>query len=335
MSYSPVSELGKNAQSIGLVNNLNYQLQVLQRQVSTGKKSETFGGLGGAQAQLTLSLRDQLGALSNYQSTIANVKLRADTMGTALASIPVDASDILAKMKAVPQGGGNVPNLTILKDAANTMLQSVMTKLNTRVDGKYVFAGNQTATAPLADTSAALTNVDTILADYETGTPAATVITSLNGMTNANIGYASNIAAAGTVTARIDEGVTIDYTVKATESPFKDLITGLAMISQLDYSAAHAADFYTLFNNAMSRIDGASSSINTRNGQLGVTRRQLEDTSNTHGDTSGTVEANLAKAEDIDPAAAATKLSNLQTQIQAAYSLIAQLKGLSLVNYLN
>jgi len=42
----------------------------------------------------------------------------------------------------------------------------------------------------------------------------------------------------------------------------------------------------------------------------------------------------ISNLEDVNPYEASTQVTNLQTQIETAYSLTAQLQKLSLVNYL-
>ena len=52
--------------------NINKQLDTLQQQLSTGQKSQTYGGLG-AQSGVAVALNAQLAALSSYDDTITNV----------------------------------------------------------------------------------------------------------------------------------------------------------------------------------------------------------------------------------------------------------------------
>jgi len=62
-------------------------------------------------------------------------------------------------------------------------------------------------------------------------------------------------------------------------------------------------------------------------GQLG-TQQTVTDTSN------NLLQQGLDNGENQDLSVSITNLNNLQTQLQASYQVTAQLKGLSLVNFL-
>ena len=65
-----------------------------------------------------------------------------------------------------------------------------------------------------------------------------------------------------------------------------------------------------------------------------MVRHQLGDQL-TINDTSGNLlQQGLDKAEVQDLSTSITNLNNLQTQLQASYQVTAQLRGLSLVNFL-
>src|SRR3954465_528738 len=59
------------------------QLNDLQRQLGTGKKSDSYAGLG-LDRGLTVGLRSHLSGISGYQSTITQAGVRLNLMQTAL-----------------------------------------------------------------------------------------------------------------------------------------------------------------------------------------------------------------------------------------------------------
>ena len=72
---------------------LRAQLDDLQRQLSTGQKSETFAGLG-VQRGLTVGLQSQLASMSGFDNTITNVGTRLSVAQTALQQIDQSAHTI-------------------------------------------------------------------------------------------------------------------------------------------------------------------------------------------------------------------------------------------------
>ena len=326
-----VSDTGTNFYYGLIVSDLNGKLSDITREISTGKVAAVYGDLG-TKAGTSLSLHARYDMISSYSSAINNVKLKTDQMDQAMKGITTSLQAVLSDMNKISQGG--TPDLTLVQTDAQNAITSVMNVLNTSVGGQFVFGGNQTDKPPIADTTAAGTNVTTIVSAYSSGTSAASIIASLDGMTDAQLGYDPGVAGAGNVKFRADDNMTLDYTVKADESQFKQAITGLSEIANLQYSPGNAASFWTLFNDAKARLTTANTTTTTREGQLGVVRNQMASLLTTQSDTQLAVQNNISNIEDADTAALSSTLQTLQTQVQATYSIISKNTKLSLVNYL-
>ena len=90
---------GIGARSLLMVQSLvdmRTQLGDLQRQMATGKKSDTYAGIG-LDRGLTVGLRSQLSAIGSYNDTIGNVGVRIDVAQSALTRI----GELGREMKAV------------------------------------------------------------------------------------------------------------------------------------------------------------------------------------------------------------------------------------------
>ena len=73
-----VNSLGTNsALSVQTLIDMRNQLDDLQRQLGTGKKADSYAGLG-LDRGLTVGLRSHLSAMSGYQQTITEVGVRLD-----------------------------------------------------------------------------------------------------------------------------------------------------------------------------------------------------------------------------------------------------------------
>ena len=77
-------------QSLG---DMRAQLDDLQRQLGTGKKSTTYAGLG-TDRGLMVGLRSQLSAMTGYADTITNVGMRISLQQNALTGIAKMASSV-------------------------------------------------------------------------------------------------------------------------------------------------------------------------------------------------------------------------------------------------
>ena len=332
-SVSSISTQGANYFQLNTVGKLNQQLQQVMQEVSTGEKANNFGQLG-TQANLSLSLHSEDDLINAYSDAINNVTVRTDSMDSSMTDINSQLSKVLAQMATVSQGSNGTPDLTQLQTLATQALQSIQQDLNSNVDNKYLFGGAMNDASPIQDTTAINTNVSAQLANYGT-LSASTIISNVNGLTEAQLGYNANLAAAPDATVRADNNIDVNYTVKADEDPYKQMMIGLSEIANMPaYDANNSTDYWSLFNDAKARITGGQDDNNTRQGQLGVARSQLSGLLTTHSTAQTTIESNLSGIEAADMGSASTQLQSLQTQLQATYSVIGRLSNLSLLNYL-
>jgi flagellar hook-associated protein 3 FlgL len=143
-----VTGIGGNAGlALQSITDMRNQLNDLQRQLGTGKKSDTYAGLG-IDRGLTVGLRSQLSAISGYQQTISQVGVRLDVMQTALSqfdSITRQAKTQTLQSQYALHGG------TQTQDQINArgMLDSLVGVLNADVDGRYLFSGRAVDQAPV------------------------------------------------------------------------------------------------------------------------------------------------------------------------------------------
>jgi flagellar hook-associated protein 3 FlgL len=115
------------------------RLDDLQRQLGSGKKSDTYSGLG-LDRGLTVGLRAQLSALTGYDDTIANVGVRLDLAQSALGGIATFAQTVKGAMRT-PFAGFDASGQTTNQRTALAQLDQILGLLNTRADNRYLFSG--------------------------------------------------------------------------------------------------------------------------------------------------------------------------------------------------
>src|SRR5262245_782319 len=91
-----VSSIGSSASLIvqSLVD-MRQQLDGLQQQIGTGKKSDTYAGMG-LDRGLAVGLRNQLAAIGGFDDAITNVGVRINLAQTALSRIGSIEHDVKA-----------------------------------------------------------------------------------------------------------------------------------------------------------------------------------------------------------------------------------------------
>ena len=123
-------------------------------------------------------------------------------------------------------------------------------------------------------------------------------------------------------------------TSTSTGSSIRDLMRALATVGSLDQADPTSAGFTTLVNDTSSDMVGISASLTTSVAALGQTQDRLTSQASDLSLTSDALTQQLGSIKDSDPALLSTQLTDTQNQLQASYSLIADMKGMTLAAYL-
>ncbi|MBX9993014.1 hypothetical protein [Phreatobacter oligotrophus] len=126
------------------------QLSDLQRQLGTGKKAETYGGLG-AERGFSLAFRASMSQIDAWQQSISLVSTRISIIDTSLTGISNMISSTKTSMQ--PNEYKLSSGQTIGQVAAGQSLSSIVSMLNANDGTRYVFGGRKSATPPVADPS--------------------------------------------------------------------------------------------------------------------------------------------------------------------------------------
>jgi flagellar hook-associated protein 3 FlgL len=300
---------------------INAQLDTALQQETTGLVSESYSGLG-ANAQLSLDLNPQVAHLKTWQDNIAAATSRLDITQSVLTQINQIATNFYAQSNNINNVGVSEAG-TIAADAQQA-LQQVAQLLNTKDGNVYIFAGQDTANAPIPDTSAATLSA-AALAVPQTGAPFSATLSGTVPTVEVGEGQRVPIgllANQNTLAVSTGAGTTGSYV--------RDIMKGLATLAGLTpgpAAQAGAAAAGTLLN-------GAVTALSDEQGALGEIQSSLTARQTSLAATQTALTDQLSNVQDVDSAATITKVQSLQTQLQASYQLIAGVKSLTLANFL-
>lgn len=140
------------------------QLDDLQRQLGSGKKSIDYAGLG-LDRGLTVSLRSQMSALSSYDDTIAQVGVRLQLGQQVLGRLDTIAHDVksstLTSQFSIDQTGQTADQKTAAND-----LEEFLSLLNSQAGDHYLFSG-KAGDQPATDTADHILNGDGARAGFK------------------------------------------------------------------------------------------------------------------------------------------------------------------------
>ncbi|MBK1669566.1 hypothetical protein CKO28_16120 [Rhodovibrio sodomensis] len=132
---------------------LSSQLQRAQGQIASGKRAETHGELG-LQSKISQALRADV---ADAESFIQTGEMTATRMEVMQASMTAVQDGLVGQRDQVNAAiYRNDVGLPFLEPSAEGRLQDAVARLNTQVEGRYLFSGRTTDVRPVAEAQAIL-----------------------------------------------------------------------------------------------------------------------------------------------------------------------------------
>ena len=338
------------------IDQLNAQNNTLTAEQSTGEVSGSFAGLGD-QAYEAISLGPQITAASTWQNNVSQLQSRLSVSQTALSGISSIATSLQSSLSNL-ESTSSTAGIAAASDSAKRALTQLTSLLNTQDGDNYVFAGAASDQAPvtsadLASSSMVSSIMNAVAQVGETGAAATEAATLASAGDNSSSGSVfssqlsvSPLAAAGMVSqvqvgpggATIATGVTATQGsaagAQSTGSPIRDLIRSLATVAGLSGADPTSAGFAQLVSDTVSQVQTVMTGITGLVSQVGEAQSSATAQSSTLSDLSSALQGQLGSITGADQAAVRTQQVAVQDQLTASYTLIADMKALTLAQYL-
>jgi flagellar hook-associated protein 3 FlgL len=166
------------------------QLTDLQRQLASGQRAQTYGGLG-IQRVSSLTFRNQIGVAQGFSDVIAvtDTRLKVMTQSTdELKTLTQGTQSVMLRTR----GTGGYPEITSAVQQIQAQFEQMVSSLNTQDGGLYVYSGRARDVKPVVDantlmlgdgTNAGLRQVVDERRQADLGTGLGRMTTSLAGAT--------------------------------------------------------------------------------------------------------------------------------------------------------
>jgi flagellar hook-associated protein 3 FlgL len=138
---------GSSILSQSLVN-LHDQLTNLQSQLTTGKKSTSYAGMG-VNEGFAIAARSQLANISAYSDTMSNINTDIGVANTGLQSMVAIGTTVLNSANGSVQTL-NSAGQSIAQQTATSQLSSMLGILNMQAGDRYLFSGSAINTPSVA-----------------------------------------------------------------------------------------------------------------------------------------------------------------------------------------
>jgi flagellar hook-associated protein 3 FlgL len=333
-----VSLLGLSTSQYNRLGTMSRMMDDLQRQIGTQKKYDSLTGFG-LEAQGLLQLRadkDQLETYStNIDSAVQNMKNMTDVITRGVESLNKLASLLQS------QARDSSFDTALINSEARNALSFFEDIANYNFSGRYLFAGTDSTTAPLADTTALIANGATEIADWMAGinttTQATTNLTNLSGTA---LGFSSSLSSAQPMTVRIGPKMEVSYGAIADRSGMQDAVRALGILANLRapdpaVDTPTNTDFSDMIDYITGVMNQATTAMQSSLGSMSGTMTLAQDIQESHKLDINLYAGQVDKKENIDTAEVIARLQALQTQLSASYEATRIMSQLSLANYLS
>lgn len=279
-----------------------------QKQVSSGKLAQDLKGFARS-AETLLAARNIKARTEGFleQGSVLKTRLEAQDLAlTQAADAAQGARQAIAETLAAGRGDALMVSL-------NSWFGSSAEALNSKHGGRYLFAGGQVETKPVAASS---------LADL-TAAPALADVFDNDGLRPVS---------------RLDETTTIESGFLADELG-TDLFAAFRQMQAYveangDFGSPMTAAQTTFLEGMLDDFDTARKGLTEAAASNGLNQNRLDDSLERHDQRALMLSGVVSSVTEVDMAEAITKLQQAQTAVQASAQVFQTLRETSLLNLL-
>jgi flagellar hook-associated protein 3 FlgL len=306
-----IDRVATNSQSQYLLSQImqaESNLNTTQAQVTSGKVSTTYSGIGDQTAVLEAT-RSVANRTTAYQTATTAALTQVNEQDSQLTSL----SDLANSLRtAITTALANNDGSTLMTTAQGIFDQATQI-LNTKdANGNYLYGGDNNTVPPVSISDiSGLASPATASGAFQNGSQASSVMVA-DGQTVQTGVLASDV------------GTQLMATLKS----LVDLNNSTPLTS--DMTSAQQSSL----TSAVSSATTAATTINNVAAQNGNNYNQLQDASDNQTTMSTLYSNFMSNIEEVDMPTAITQLNQDQVALQAAVQVTAQLNQISLLNYL-
>lgn len=332
--------LGDSAQFLAMRRNgttLKTQISALNAELTTGiaaDKGQHLRGDFGVLASITRAID-----MAQINISVAQTaSLQLQTQQTVLARLHDNATEALNATRLVLSGDTDTPihlRMVAFETSASAFDDAVMA-LNASVAGRYVFAGQQSDTAPLAAPAAIL---DALMGSLPSDAGASELLAHVESWF-APMGDFDTIAYHGgnpnTSGLNLGAGYDVQNTLTAQDSAIRKHLGALAYgaLMARGVLADAPADQIQVLQVSTAALDASVENLTTRAAALGIQQARTGQAVVAARAQSTALEIARTELIGVDSYETATRLQDAMTKLDTIYMMTARLSRLSLTEYL-
>jgi flagellar hook-associated protein 3 FlgL len=303
----------------------------------------TLGALTGRDVVLRAELVDVDKLVDTNVLVSGHLDVQQQRIGMLIDTAEAFQKDLFAARNSAD--GGNV-----LMTPASANLQSLLGALNVTMDGQYLFAGTNTAVAPMQNYAPGSTSkiaVDAAFSGtfgFAQNSPSASTITAGNMQTFLDTTFKTlfddpawgqwSTASDQVMRSRISTTQTIDTSVSANEPAFRKLAMAYTMLSDLGTQNLNQATFQVVVDKATLIIGDAINDLAGLGARMGTAQELTTNATSRLKVQADLITQQVTAMEKVDQTEASVRVTTLQNQLEMSLALTTRIQKLSILNYL-
>ncbi|WP_415683691.1 flagellar hook-associated family protein [Breoghania sp.] len=321
----------------------------LTTEMSTGRKADVGLDLGAGTAEV-VTLRSEYYRLNAIMDTNALVSSRLDVTQAALDDVLSNAEEFMATLVGI---SGNSGGAKVSQSEAQAGLELMVARLNTQLNGSYLFAGLNTDAAPMESyygtpPGASKAAVDAaFFAEFGmTQDDPAVASISPTAMETFLTGAYANLfgdpdwgndwssASDQVIRSRISTSELAETSVSANEDAFRKLMSAYTMVADLGAASLNEETYDAVVVKATEMLGEAISGVTDLMAKMGTAQQRVSNASERLSIQTDILNHRIVELENVDPTETSARLESALTQMEISYAVTARISQLSLINYL-
>ncbi|MFT4960338.1 MAG: flagellar hook-associated protein 3 FlgL [Paracoccaceae bacterium] len=329
--------IGDMSQSLLLrsrATDLKQSMAVLLEELSTGRVSDPSSRLGGDYSHL-IDIDRNLTRLQGYSIAATEAKLFASATQSNLGRLQ-DITGSLSNKMLLARTSDDPTVLANLSQQAHVDLADAMGILNGGVAGRSLFSGVTTDVVPLESDTLLMSELKTVLTGL---TSTSDIIQAAEIWFDDPAGFRAVIYRGSTQDLspiQVASGQHVGLSLRADDPEFRDMLLNLAVVAittdsnlNLDKTTKEG-----LFQSISEKMLLNSDNITSIRAGLGYSESRIEEASTRNESARTSLQYARGALLEADPFDTATRLENVQFQLEALYAVTLRTSRLSLLAFL-
>lgn len=329
--------IGDMSQTLLLRNratDLKQSMAILLEELTTGRVSNPSSRLGGDYSHL-IDIDRSLTRLEGYSIAVTEAKLFAGATQSRLERLQNITGSLSGKMLLAVTSNDTTVQSNVSRQA-RADLADAMGILNGGVAGRSLFAGVATDVVPLESDTLLMSELKTVLTGLET---ASDIMQAAEDWFEDPAGFRAVIYRGSTQDLspfQVASGQHVGLSLRADDPDFRDMLLNMAIVaistdSDLNLSTAAKSG---LFQSVSDKMLANNDKLTLLRADLGYSEARIEEATTRNESARTSLEYAKGALLEVDPFEAATRLENVQFQLEALYSVTVRTSRLTLLAFL-